>query len=231
MLILFDIDATLLVTMRAGVRAMEEAGRVLHGPEFTFAGVEFAGRLDPLILRDLLSRNGVDPTAEAVGRMKAEYVRRLPGWLSRPGATRALPGVHALLDALEARGGVTLGVLTGNFEASGMMKLRAAGLDPERFAVRVWGDESPRGAEASRRDLPPVGLARYRARTGREASGAVIVGDAPHDVDCARAHGLRSLGVATGLHGEEELSAAGASRVVRDLSDTPEIVRFLLREA
>lgn len=229
MLILFDIDATLLVTARSGILAMEEAGQSLYGSSFGFRNVSFAGRLDPLIVADLFAANGVENTPENRGRFKREYLKRLPTQLDRPDATRALPGVHRLLAELRGREGLVLGVLTGNYEEAGLLKLQRAGIDATLFRVRVWGCECSERSP-SRRDLPPLGLARYERAVGRRPARTVIVGDTPHDVDCALAHGCECLGVATGLHSEEDLRSAGATRVVRDLSDTPEIVRFLLQE-
>ena len=59
MLILFDIDGTLLLTQRAGVNAMHDAGRELFGESFTIDGIEFAGRLDSLIWQDLVRNNSL----------------------------------------------------------------------------------------------------------------------------------------------------------------------------
>jgi phosphoglycolate phosphatase-like HAD superfamily hydrolase len=39
-LVLFDIDGTLLIGQGAGARAMERAGRGLHGPAFSLEGIE-----------------------------------------------------------------------------------------------------------------------------------------------------------------------------------------------
>jgi phosphoglycolate phosphatase-like HAD superfamily hydrolase len=55
----------------------------------------------------------------------------------------------------------------------------------------------------------------------------VIVGDTPHDVDCALTHGCRALGVATGGHAADELRAAGAHHVTPDLADTTSLLAWL----
>lgn len=142
---------------------------------------------------------------------------------------RALPGVTALLDDLAGRPEVTLGILTGNFEETGSMKLRACGIEPSRFAVHVWGDDSPH-RPPSRDHLPGVGLERYRARFGREIDPRLVtvIGDTPHDVACARAHGCRALGVATGRHSTQELWDAGADLAVPDLAATQAVTDWLL---
>jgi phosphoglycolate phosphatase len=225
-LILFDIDMTLLSTDGAGADALADAGRALHGDHFRTDTIEYHGRIDPLILEDLLRVNGVEPTPDAATALRAGYAERLPERLA--GRSRALPGVHELLDLLAEEASLTLGVLTGNFAETGRLKLEASGLDPERFEVCVWGDDSPHTPPA-REHLPPVALDRYAGldRGPARPERAVIIGDTVHDVACARATGLRSLGVATGSTPERHLQDAGATRVVPDLTRTEEIARWL----
>lgn len=225
MLILFDIDGTLLLTEGAGVAAMQDAGRELFGAHFSTDGVEFSGRLDPLIWIDLAQRNGVNDHNGAHDRFRAAYRRHLQRRLAGSPTATALPGVRQLIDALLAEG-IGLGLLTGNYPETGRIKLESAGIDPDAFAVHAWGCDGP-----TRRDLPPIALRQYcdlrRRSLGPEH--VVVIGDTPHDVDCARVHGCRSLGVATGAFTIEALRAAGADLALADLSDTPHIVNWLLK--
>jgi phosphoglycolate phosphatase-like HAD superfamily hydrolase len=229
MLIFFDIDATMITTGGAGIKAMIDAGRELYGPGFTADGIPFAGRLDPLIVADMLALNGREVSAPNMEAMRSAYRRHLAARLT-PGIGRSLPGVLPLLDHLGRDDTVALGVLTGNYEETGSMKLRACGIDPGRFHIRVWGDDSPHHPP-TRDHLPGVGFDRYRERYGRavDPRRVTVVGDTPHDVACARAHGCRALGVATGQFTVEQLREAGADRAVRDLSDTAEIAAWLAR--
>ncbi|MBC7835310.1 MAG: haloacid dehalogenase-like hydrolase [Phycisphaerales bacterium] len=234
MLILFDIDATLISTTRAGMHAMRDAGQELYGPSFSVDRTEFAGRLDPLIVRDLLRDNEREVTVAASGAMREGYRRHLGRRLSEPGVAFALPGVQELLADLRNRKGVTLGVLTGNYADTGALKLRAAGIDPGQFSVQVWGDESPHDPPC-RDHLPPLALRRYEAgcngdlRGRSAASLTTIIGDTPHDVRCALASECRVLGVATGSYQVAELKNAGAHLAVESLLDTGAITAWLLR--
>lgn len=218
-LVLFDIDATMLVTNRAGVRAMIETGQEMVGPGFHAEGVSFAGNIDPLLVESLLLQNGGDASDRGVAEFRARYARRLETLLPQTGA-RALPGVLPLLDALEQSSRVVLGVLTGNYPETGAMKLRAAGIEPSRFRVQVWGCDSPQ-RPAQRTHLPSVALERC-ARDVRAIGPdrVVIVGDTPHDVACAKVIGGRALGVATGSFTLAQLSESGADLAVETLSDT-----------
>ena len=62
---------------------------------------------------------------------------------------------------------------------------------------------------------------------GGSLENAIVIGDTPLDVGCAAHVGARSLAVATGSHSVEELRAAGADAVLKDLSDTDEVVRLV----
>ena len=63
-------------------------------------------------------------------------------------------------------------------------------------------------------------LAAARLQSGYDFSAreTLIVGDTLLDVDCARAHGIASLAVATGSTSEESLRGGGADWVAADLA-------------
>ena len=227
-LLLFDIDGTLLNTSGAGARSMLAAGRDLYGERFTDDGVEYAGRLDPLIIAEMFHASGVSRDRYEVDRFRRRYLELLHLELStRPAG--ACPGVHDLLAALSPTS-ATMGVLTGNFFESGAMKLRSCGIDPDAFRIRVWGDESPR-ATPKRADLVEVALERWGVMTGiaPRSNRVIVIGDTPGDVECAKAHGCRSLAVTTGKYARGALEAAGADLVLEDLSETQRVTEFLLR--
>jgi len=231
MLLLFDIDGTLLITKRSGILAMELAGRELFDPSFTVQGVDFAGRLDPLISQDLLIKNGVARSIENLAAFRDGYRRHLTSLLSDgTDRTQACPGVHGVIDILVKQSDAALGVLTGNWPETGTFKLRSAGIDPGVFEIAVWGDESPY-AQPAREHLPPVAMSRFAERRGREVlpERVTIIGDTPHDVQCAKVHGCRVLGVGTGLFSPQQLMAAGADHAVASLADEQGTVNWLLR--
>jgi phosphoglycolate phosphatase-like HAD superfamily hydrolase len=222
-LVLFDIDGTLLWTDGAGRRAihralLDEAGAA--GPIDTY---RFDGKTDPQIVHDLLSLAG-HPRADDVELVRAvchRYVAHLREELERPArATRLMAGIEALLAALDSHAGADralVGLLTGNIAPGAALKLRSAGLAPERFRVGAYGSDSARRA-----DLPHVAAARAAALTGRAFVGrdVVIVGDTPDDVACGRPIGARSVAVATGSYDVAALRAAGAAFVFETLADT-----------
>lgn len=225
MLVLFDIDGTMLQTERAGVASMLEAGKELFGEHFSFEGIPVAGRLDILIWRDLARMNRIDDHAENHDRFRARYGRALAERLARDPTARALPGVVALVDALHQRSDLSLGLLTGNYPETGRLKIASAGIDPDRFRVAAWGIDGD-----SRRDLPPVAIRRHHETLGRPiaAERVLIIGDTPHDVDCAKHHGCRVIAVATGSFSVDELAACGPDLTVPNLLATAELVKFIV---
>jgi phosphoglycolate phosphatase-like HAD superfamily hydrolase len=154
------------------------------------------------------------------------YVACLESELERSGHLSCLmPGIPALLDALEAEPSVLLGLLTGNVVPGARLKLRAVGLDPDRFVVGAYGsDHAERGA------LPPIAAQRAEPHFGRVPSGTevVIIGDTPADVSCGACIGARAVAVATGEFGVAELEATGAHAVFADFSDLQRVREVIL---
>jgi phosphoglycolate phosphatase-like HAD superfamily hydrolase len=228
MLILFDIDGTILLTRGAGVKAMLDAGRELYGPRFTTEGVEFSGRLDTLIWADLTRINAVENSDSEHDRFRAAYGSKLADRLRTTPTARLLPGVRELVTQIDAIEHLTLGLLTGNYPETGRLKIHSAGLDPDLFKVAAWGCDG-----RARRDLPPIALQRHRQMHGRELRGeeVVIIGDTPHDIDCAKAHRCRSIGVATGAFSVDDLKACGADLAIESLADSASVLRWMLEPA
>ena len=226
MLILFDIDGTILLTKSAGVHAMRDAGRELFGEHFTIDGCEFSGRLDSLIWNDLTRINNVENSQAEHDRFRTTYGRHLTHRLTTNPTAMLLPGVKDLVHELVDVDHATVGLLTGNYPETGRLKIQQAGLDPDLFRVAAWGIDGQ-----SRRSLPPVAMKRHEQLTGRVLRGekVIIIGDTPHDIDCAKANGCRSIGVATGAFTLDDLQTSGADLAVETLADTQAMMRWMLQ--
>jgi phosphoglycolate phosphatase len=208
LLVLFDIDGTLLQRASAehGRALREAAARVHDIPSLDGLRVEFAGRTDAAIVRDLLLTAGVDGAAadarwEAVQRDAVDVYEELcPADLS----DRVAPGVSELLAAVGGRPDeFRLSLVTGNLEPIARVKLARAGLGGY-FPAGQGGFGSD---HASRAELPAI--ARDRAGDWpRERT--VVIGDTPRDIACARADGVRVAAVATGPYAIEALADADA---------------------
>jgi phosphoglycolate phosphatase len=212
-LVLFDIDGTLI--RRAGPHhreALVEAIRRVAHVETTTDGVPVAGMLDREILTSMMLRAGMTRAAirrampEVIARAQSIYVRRVPD-ISR----KVCPGVRSLLRRLNARD-VVIGLVTGNLSRIGWRKMERTGLRPYfRFGAF---------AEMAHNRAGLVRIAIRRARKerwiGRE-SRITLIGDHPNDVLAAKANGIRSVAVGTGIVALEELHSHSPHIVIPDL--------------
>ena len=225
--LLFDIDGTLVLTGRAGVRAMNRACQEVIGHSNALDGVAVAGRTDWIILHDALRAIGHEMDEDLFARLRHTYVTLLREEILLPGegVKAVLPGVAGLLDALRARPDVFLALLTGNFEEGARIKLEHFDLW-RYFKCGAFGDDA-----ADRNALVPFALDRARA-CGLDAivpEDVFVVGDTPHDVACARAVGAVPVGVATGSFSVADLRGSGAEIVFPDLGDTAAFMRVMDR--
>jgi phosphoglycolate phosphatase-like HAD superfamily hydrolase len=204
-LCLFDIDGTLLLKATAAhAQAVVEALATVYGvTERPDGRVEAAGRTDLEIARQLALLGGISAARFDDGRddfrvaASEAYARLCPPDLS----AHVAPGIVDVLEALDAREGVRLAVLTGNLEPIAHLKLARAGLG--RFFEHGQGGF---GSDSEDRlDLPAI--ARRRAG-GYPRAKTVIIGDTPRDIACARADEVRCVAVATGRFTAAQLADA-----------------------
>jgi phosphoglycolate phosphatase len=219
-ILLFDIDGTLVRTGGAGKAAMESGLREEFGLGAIRDSVDYSGRTDRAIGRDLLVAHGIDPSPANQVRLQNAYLARLPAALKTYGG-KVCPGITELLAHLHPRSGVVLGLLTGNVRSGAQHKLGHFGLW-DFFACGGFGDE-----HYERDDVARTAVAEVRAHLGRDvdARDVWVIGDTPLDVRCARAVGARAVAVATGWHPAEELAAHKPDYLFADLSDAEELLR------
>ncbi|HEU4721925.1 MAG TPA: haloacid dehalogenase-like hydrolase [Gemmatimonadaceae bacterium] len=227
--VLFDIDGTILWSDGAGRRAVFQALEEHFGKSGP-GQHRFDGKTDPQIVRELMRHAGVsDADIDArIDEVLDRYLALLREELAAAEHGRhVFPGVHELLDALESRDDVVLGLLTGNIHLGAHAKLAAVGIDPGRFVVGAFGSD-----HHERPELPEIARRRAERALGHPVSGRdlVVIGDTPADVACGVSIGARAIGVATGRYTVEELRACDAAAVFADLTDTAAVVRAILAD-
>jgi phosphoglycolate phosphatase-like HAD superfamily hydrolase len=226
-IVLFDIDGTLVWTHGAGRRAMQRALTAVVGA----AGPHdhrYDGKTDKQIVREAMRSAGfVDHDVDlAMETVLARYLAELDVEFDGEGhGAKLLPGVAELLDVIETRDDVVLGLLTGNVAAGAERKLRAVGVDRARFVIGAFGSDHEERPELSR-----IARDRASAYVGAQVRGdaCVIIGDTPSDVACARPIGARAIAVATGSFGLEALAACQPHAVFSDLSGTDAVLRAIV---
>ncbi len=212
MLLLFDIDGTLLLEGATPVgKAMSAALREVHGVETSAIRTRIAtsGRTHGEIARAILLDAGVpttriDALADRVCESCCEaYARLAPDDLSG----YVLPGVRDLLAWLAALRDVKLSLLTGNYEQIARLKVERAGIGGA-FAL----GQGAFGSDAEDRAALPA-IARRRAGTSHAPHArrdTIVIGDTPQDIACARADGVRCVAVTSGPFGADALIDADA---------------------
>ena len=225
-LILFDIDGTLLLSGRAGLRAMSRAFQEAFGVANAFEGTSFGGRTDSFLVSWALSAAGLADTQEHHDRFREAYLPLLEDEIRQPGTGHKglMPGARELLVALDEYSDLYVALLSGNYRDAAAIKLSYFELDD----FFEWGAFSYDSAD--RNALVPI--ARSRAETYGIPQAAldriIVIGDTPHDIDCARAGGAWCLAVATGGFSVEELRAGGADMVSPNLADTEAVLKLLI---
>ncbi len=214
-IVLWDIDGTLIRSGGAGKLAMESALRSAFGLTEILDTVSYSGRTDVAIVGDLLQVHDLPTTDENRAKLRDAYLGELPDCLKSAGG-EILPGIPAILGDLQRRDDVVQGLLTGNVRRGARVKLEHFGLW-DFFGPGGFGDR-----HTDRNDVAREALAAMTTHLGRPATGSEIwvVGDTPHDISCARAIGARVLAVATGWHPIAELEACRPDALFTDLADT-----------
>jgi phosphoglycolate phosphatase-like HAD superfamily hydrolase len=138
---------------------------------------------------------------------------------------RPLAGVVEILDELEAREDVVLGLLTGNIEPGARIKLTAAGINPDRFRVNAFGSD-----HEHRPELPAIAQRRASEILDLDIAGErlVVIGDTPADIECGRSLGARAIGVASGHYTVEDLQAHNPYAALPSLANTQQVLETIL---
>ena len=170
----------MLLTHGAGRSAIRQAFASELGIEGPFEEVRFDGKTDPQIIKEILAlAEHPNPESEDdIAAVCARYVELLQFELEvGQSHVHVLPGVREVLNELEGRTGVVLGLLTGNLERGAHLKLSAAEISPERFTVGAFGSDA-----AHRPDLPqiavqlrPTGEPLGPARNDIKTCGIVLI--------------------------------------------------------
>jgi phosphoglycolate phosphatase len=191
----FDLDMT-LIDSRPGIRA---AYRALTAETGVFVDADLAvTRLGPPLRAELSQWFPAADVEQAVTTYRTLYPDyAITPSLPMPGAVEALAAVRAL--------GLRVIVVTSKLGSLARLHLEHLGL----LADELAGDLFAEGKAA--------------ALTSHDVHW--YVGDHVADMVAARTAGIPGIGVATGPCPADDLRAAGASHVLRDLTAFPALLR------
>jgi phosphoglycolate phosphatase-like HAD superfamily hydrolase len=224
-LILWDIDGTLIYSGGVAGEAMRAAMERVYGGASSEARHSYAGKTDRQIILETFAERDHDELISTLDRFTATYIEELTGrreaFLTR---CRVLDGAVAALERL-ATADVIQSVLTGNLQPIARIKLDLMGLTHFLdLECGAYGSDHHR-----RTELAPIAAGRAAQCYGRAFAGAdvVVIGDTPHDIECGRAAGARTIAVATGPFSSDALRAHGADIVLDNLADTDRVVESI----
>lgn len=187
----FDLDMT-LIDSRPGIRACL---RALSARTGTYIDADLVvTRLGPPLAEELVHWF----PAERIEAMADLFREMYPGIAIAE--TTAMAGAREAIAAVRAAGGRTI-VVTAKYEPNAKLHLEHLGIEPDAVVGDLW--------------------AEGKAEALREHGAAVYVGDHTGDVRGARSAEAYSVAVATGPCDADELRAAGADVVLRDLTEFP----------
>jgi phosphoglycolate phosphatase-like HAD superfamily hydrolase len=212
--VLFDVDETLVHTGGSGARSWKAAFEKLHGIPADIGAHSSAGETDPQVARATFKAViGHDPTDAELDQLYVQYLRHLADDILVSEGYRMLPGADRCLSNL-GEDGVLLGLVSGAMEGAARTKLVPANLN-QFFIFGAYGSDSP-----DRTELTDIAIGKAtRLHTGLTPDQVFVVGDTPHDIDATRQAGAVSVGVATGHYSVDELAEAGADHVLSSLTD------------
>ena len=213
--VLFDIDETLVHTGGSGARSWNAAFEKIYGLPADIGAHSSAGETDPQVgratFKGVLNR---EPGEDELDRIYAQYLLHLAEDIKSSEGYLLLPGAEKTLLQL-GEAGVMLGLVSGAMEGAARTKLGPANLN-RFFIFGAYGSDSP-----DRTELTKIAIEKAaRLHAHLTPAQVFVVGDTPHDIDAAKAAGAVSVGVASGHYSKAEMESAGGDHVLGSLEET-----------
>ncbi len=217
-LLVWDIDGTLINPNRSGRTAMDKAFHIAYGIENAFDGIRMSGRLDGVIVRDALKKHNIPDTN--IYSFYDTYCKTLETITSSENPIQLLPGVEEILSNSENLNKFYHVLGTGNLEKGARIKLNSHDLN-KFFTTGGFGDENLQRWEIISK---AISEAEKCFDIEFKKENIYVIGDTPFDIESGKILGVKTIAVATGSHTFEELIKNKADFTFESLEDT---ARFL----
>jgi phosphoglycolate phosphatase len=223
-LLLFDIDGTLIRSAGAGKNAMEQALEVVYSVKSGLRDIQMMGRTDPSIVDEVVLQYHLVDSEEKRERFRNFYFNLLEEEIKieKP-EKRICTGIEPLLKTLHQREDTMLGLLTGNWRQSGLIKLKHFEIDIF-FEMGAFADDSP-----LRNELVPIAVERAEKLKGQSIlkEHVFVIGDTPLDIQGARPSGVKTVAVATGIHTLDQLASEKPDYLFEDFGDNDKFMEMI----
>jgi len=220
-LLIWDIDGTLINSKGCGRRAMDKAFLKLYNIKDGFSRVNMAGRLDWQIVRDALEINNIKE--DDIFSFLDNYGESLKEELIKNPSCEILPGINEILVETWEDQNIYHALGTGNCEIGARLKLSHLGLD-RYFEIGGFGDE-----DLERWELidKVIKKASEYYNTNFKKENIYVIGDTPLDIECGKKLGVKSVAVATGAYKYEELQKHLPDFIFRNFADFHDFISII----
>jgi len=220
-LVLFDVDGTLTIGLKAHREACSEAIKNVYGIYTSMDIIEYHGMTDKQVITEVLRKIGLrdEEIKPKLDKCARAMINSFKKFIVSENLI-VLGGVRELLKALD-KNNVLIGLLTGNLEPIARAKMKKIGLN-HYFKVGGFGSD-----DIVRFKLVKIAV-NMAKKIGFKAGDVFLIGDTPRDIFAGKKAGVKTIGVATGPYSEKQLKKAGADFVVKDLRKTNEVLKIIL---
>jgi len=203
LVLLWDIDGTLLDTQGAGVGPLSKSIEEVTGRSVILERRKHSGKSDYEIIESLSGLSASEyPENSQFESILENYVSGLAINLQNKPA-KVLGDTVRTLEKLQESQNIRIGLLTGNCKSGGLQKLVSANLlsffDPEvSFFASLESN--------NRKSVLASAVKRF--------ANLIIIGDTPNDVEAGSFYNIPVISVATGLYTWAELNQINKGSVL-----------------
>jgi phosphoglycolate phosphatase len=222
LLILFDLDGTLMVSPKKMRERFEIAIEKIHGTRPTYDWTKLEGMVDHGILLHGMNEAKVPPEKqlESLPALHDAAYEHFASIVTEEYIQSRLSGVVEFLNSLHNQ--YYLGVFTGNYEKTAWKKLELTGIR-HYFNFGMFGHE----AETRNHLAQKIQEKAYRIfHTQFDTDEIIFIGDTPRDIECARTIGAHIISVTTGNYDAQTLEQYQPDCIVPSLAD-PRVTKYI----
>ncbi len=223
-LLVWDIDGTLIHCGSCGREALNETFKDLYGIDNAFKYAKIGGAMDSVLLNNIIEKSGI--SKEDKESIIDKYGKTLMKMLKEYKQNRLLPGIKEILEYTKGHHHIYNTLATSNFEIGARIKLDSHGLN-SYFLTGGFGDIEREKWHAVEQ---AINQTEKHFHISFRKQDIYIIGDTWYDIECANKLGIKSIAVATGWVPYEELVAYHPDFIYRDLSDFNSIMGTILND-